>query len=166
MSHTTNAEFYIAGGTLAASAECYIVRQADRDLLHSLLSGEMCYVLTSRQMGKSSLIVRTAAAVVEKGGHSIVIDMTSLGGNVTPEQWYLGMLCQMCDSEDEQADLVDCWYDNSFLPPIKRFNHCLKFKLEACHGTPVVIFFDEIDAVRSLPFSSDEFFAAIREIMN
>src|SRR5439155_22882702 len=32
--------------------------------------------------------------------------------------------------------------------------------------TPLVIFLDEIDAVRSLPFSIDEFFAAIRECYN
>src|SRR5437867_3385491 len=31
---------------------------------------------------------------------------------------------------------------------------------------PVVLFIDEIDAVRSLPFSTDEFFAAIRECYN
>ena len=30
----------------------------------------------------------------------------------------------------------------------------------------VVVFIDEIDAVRSLPFSTDEFFAAIRECYN
>ena len=30
----------------------------------------------------------------------------------------------------------------------------------------VVIFVDEIDAVRSLPFSTDEFFAGIREFYN
>src|SRR6266852_3009207 len=31
---------------------------------------------------------------------------------------------------------------------------------------PLVIFIDEIDAVRSLPFSTDEFFAGIRECYN
>jgi AAA-like domain len=30
----------------------------------------------------------------------------------------------------------------------------------------VVLFIDEIDSVRSLPFSTDEFFAAIREFYN
>src|SRR5204862_3659153 len=37
--------------------------------------------------------------------------------------------------------------------------------LVRCEGA-VVIFVDEIDAVRSLPFSTDEFFAAIRELYN
>src|SRR5258708_39260462 len=31
---------------------------------------------------------------------------------------------------------------------------------------PLVIFIDEIDATRSLPFSTDEFFAGIRELYN
>src|SRR5204863_2123468 len=37
--------------------------------------------------------------------------------------------------------------------------------LAQCPGR-VVIFIDEIDAVRSLPFSTDEFFAAIRSCYN
>ena len=37
--------------------------------------------------------------------------------------------------------------------------------LTSCTG-PVVLFVDEIDYVRSLPFSTDEFFAAIRECYN
>src|SRR5205807_1847180 len=40
---------------------------------------------------------------------------------------------------------------------------------DASRMTPdasLVIFIDEIDAVRSLPFSTDEFFAAIRECYN
>src|SRR5204862_934436 len=37
--------------------------------------------------------------------------------------------------------------------------------LVRCEGA-VVIFVDEIDAVRSLPFSTDELFAAIRECYN
>ena len=34
------------------------------------------------------------------------------------------------------------------------------------HASRLVIFIDEIDSVRSLPFSTDEFFAAIRECYN
>src|SRR5713101_5428008 len=34
------------------------------------------------------------------------------------------------------------------------------------HPSRVVIFLDEIDAVRNLPFSTDEFFAGVRECYN
>ena len=55
------APFYVTGGTLPPDASSYVERQADRDLLASLRAGEYCYVLNTRQMGKSSLMIRTAS---------------------------------------------------------------------------------------------------------
>ena len=59
------AGFFHDKGTLRADAQSYVERQADRDLQSNLLSSELCYVLTSRQMGKSSLMVRTASKLRE-----------------------------------------------------------------------------------------------------
>ena len=55
---TTNYEYKV-GGSLGENAPSYVVRQADSDLYHSLKAGEFCYIFNSRQMGKTSLIVRT-----------------------------------------------------------------------------------------------------------
>ncbi len=43
--------FYVVGGTLARDAPSYVEREADRRLLTALERREVCYVLTSRQMG-------------------------------------------------------------------------------------------------------------------
>ena len=43
--------FFVTGGTLSTTATSYVVRQADTDLFESLLAGEFCYVLNSRQIG-------------------------------------------------------------------------------------------------------------------
>ena len=51
---------YSVGGTVQASGGYYVERSADQELLDLCLKGEFAYVLTSRQMGKSSLMIRTA----------------------------------------------------------------------------------------------------------
>jgi hypothetical protein len=56
----TETPFYITGGTMPPNAPSYVERQADHDLYAALTGGEFCYVLTARQIGKSSLMVRTA----------------------------------------------------------------------------------------------------------
>ena len=53
-------EFFVAGGTLWREAPSYVHRPADDELLGLALNGEYCNVLAARQMGKSSLMVRTA----------------------------------------------------------------------------------------------------------
>jgi hypothetical protein len=39
------------------NAPTYVVRSADRLLYQALKRGEFCYILNTRQMGKSSLMV-------------------------------------------------------------------------------------------------------------
>ena len=55
-----DAQFFVAGGTLRSDAPSYVQRPADDELFNQALAGEFCYVLTPRQMGKSSLMIRTA----------------------------------------------------------------------------------------------------------
>src|SRR5216684_2603196 len=95
--------FYVTGGNLAPDAPSYVERQADSDLYEGVRRGEFCYVLTTRQMGKSSLMVRTAARLREAGAAVATLDLTILGQNLTPEQWYdglLGLLGLQLDLED------------------------------------------------------------------
>ena len=59
-------------------------------------AGEYCYVLNSRQMGKSSLCVRTMARLREEGIRTAFLDLTKFGGrNLTAEQWYAALLAEL-----------------------------------------------------------------------
>ncbi len=160
-------EFFVTGGTLPAASASYVERAADRQLLEHLRAGRFCYVLNSRQMGKSSLCVRTMRKLEGLGVRRAFVDLTKIGGkNVTPEQWYAGIGVEIARSLGLRSELLENWNENAHLSPVQRlFGSLREVILEKVAGN-VAIFFDEIDATRSLPFSADEFFAAIRECYN
>src|SRR5207247_5153500 len=99
----------------------YVERRADRELLDGLLAGEFCYVLTSRQMGKSSLMVRTAQNLRSAGVTVVVLDLTSIGQNLSPEQWYNGLLTRLGGQVGLDDQLDDFWWNNESLGPCQRF---------------------------------------------
>nr|VFK14098.1 MAG: YD repeat-containing protein [Candidatus Kentron sp. LFY] len=163
---TTSQTFYITGGTLPVNAPSYVDRCADNELFQTLKLGEFCYVLTSRQMGKSSLMVRTADRLRRDGVAVAVLDLTALGRNLTLEQWYDGLLNRLGRQLGLEDELEAFWQAHERLGPLQRVMQALRSVVLEKIQAPVVIFVDEIDVVRSLPFSSDEFFAAIRELFN
>ena len=77
MSHVDT--FYITGGNVPADALSYVTRDADALLLKSLLAGEFCYILTSRQMGKSSLMTHMVKRLREQKVSPAVLDLSSQG---------------------------------------------------------------------------------------
>jgi hypothetical protein len=158
--------FYVAGGTLRGDAPSYVVRDADRILHAALRRGEVCYALTPRQMGKSSLMVRTAARLREEGTLVAVLDLTALGQNLLPLQWYNGLLEKIGQQLRFEPQLEEFWEAHEKLGPLHRWMAAIRQSVLADKRAQVVIFIDEIDAVRSLPFSTDEFFAGIREFYN
>ena len=163
--------FYRVGGTIPLDVPSYVVRKADDDLFSALLASEYCYVLDSRQIGKSSLMLRTAVRLRKEGVAALILDLTALGQNVTPEQWYFGLLGQMArgllqfDLDlEEKFDAL--WDEHPELGPLQRWTAAIEdIDLKEWSGK-IALFIDEIDCVRSLQFSTDEFFAGIRELYN
>ena len=165
-STTPPSTFYVTGGTLPLDAPSYVERRADDKLFQALQGGELCYVLTSRQMGKSSLMVRAADRLRRNGAAVAVLDLTALGRNLTPAQWHDGLLLRLGEQLDLEDELEAFQEAHARLAPLQRAMRALRGVVLERIRAPVVVFLDEIDVVRSLPFSSDEFFAAIRALFN
>lgn len=147
-------------------APSYVERQADKDLLDGLLRGDFCYVLTSRQMGKSSLMIRAAGKLRNLGIGVAVLDLSAIGQNLTVEQWYSGLMLQLGLRLNLEDELIEFWQLHPELGPLQRWLAAMRAVVLPKYPDRLVVFVDEIDVVLSLPFSTDEFFAGIRECYN
>src|SRR5215510_15557798 len=159
--NASQTSFHIVCGSLPSRAQCYVERRADHDLYEGLTQGRFCYVLTPRQMGKSSLMVRTAARLREEGTNVVLLDLTAVGQNLSAEQWYGGLLMRMGSQLGMVDELLRFWQGHPLLGPMQQWMQAIRELVLSRVTGRVVIFVDEIDAVRSVPFSTDEFFAGI-----
>ena len=152
---------FVAGGAVQAGGGVYLERDADRDLLRHCRAGEFAYVLTSRQMGKSSLMYRAAERLADGGARPVIIDLTELGAQTTADQWYKGFLVRVQEQLDLRAGASDWWDAHASYAYAHRLIRYLREVALVERPERLVLFVDEIDTTLRLDFT-DDFFAAIR----
>ncbi|MEB3335090.1 MAG: AAA-like domain-containing protein [Cyanobacteriota bacterium] len=157
------------GGSLKGDNALYVERAADRELHGRLRAGQTCFVFNSRQMGKSSLRVRTMERLRSEGVLCVVIDPQSRGTSPTEEQWYAGTIKRLLQDLDlaEQVPFSAWWKDSDVqeLSPVNRFEEFIDTILLARIQEPIVIFVEEVDNLLSLNFDTDGFFSMVRSLL-
>ncbi|MFB2919963.1 AAA-like domain-containing protein [Aerosakkonema funiforme] len=160
---------YQVGGSLPPDFPTYVRRKADEDLYNGLKSGQFCYVLNCRQMGKSSLRVQTMKRLQADGIACAAIDLNKIGSqHITPDQWYASLIRNLVSSFNlgDKFNLRNWWPARDHLSSVQRFSEFTEEVLLTEISASIVIFVDEIDSVLGLNFTIDDFFAFIRACYN
>ncbi|MGI0497204.1 AAA-like domain-containing protein [Limnospira platensis] len=161
---------YQVGGSLDRNAPSYVERQADRELYQHLKAGKFCYVLNSRQMGKSSLLAHTRYRLELEGLRCSSIDLTLVGQDqISSAQWYKGIVVELLRGFKlwPKFPFKAWWEQQENLSPVQKLGYFIDdVLLPEISDQNLVIFIDEIDSMLSLDFPSDDFWALIRFLYN
>lgn len=152
---------YTIGGTIPADNPLYIDRRADAELLALCQAGEYAYILTSRQLGKSSLMLRTSLRLRETGVQTAIVDLQRIGKQATAAQWYGGILREIAHRLRLDTEFFTWWQQRGDLALAQRLTLFFEELVLAKVSAPLVIFIDEIDTTLGLDFT-DDFFVTIR----
>ncbi|AFY81547.1 AAA-like domain-containing protein [Oscillatoria acuminata] len=161
--------YYQIGGSLPEASPTYVMRKADNELYKKLKSSEFCYILNSRQMGKSSLLVRTVKRLSIEGVACATIDISDIGSKqISLEQWYGGVAYKLTSNFNllDALEFMTWWQDRESISPVHRLGELIETVLLQQVSQRIVIFIDEIDSVLSVNESLEDFFALIRSCYN
>ncbi len=123
----------------------YIERTADRRLVETLARGEHCHVLAPRQIGKTNLRIRAAAALEARGVRCVQVDLQAIGRGANEVQWYSGIVKMIVGGLGLKVDTDAFWKKQERLDLPQAWSELMRAEVLGRIEAPVVLFIDELE---------------------
>jgi len=152
-------------GAMRIGNRLYIERATDKQALRLIKNEDVTLaILGSRQMGKSSLLVRTIAAARDAGKCVVSLDFQELDSDTKAnaslffEELWNAFWTELQKQPERKSLEMKC------KPPtgIQEFNTCMESCVLAHIGSPLVLAIDEAEAVFENQVVSDDFYRMLR----
>lgn len=160
--------YFIAGGKLEGYCQSYLSRETDYQLLDLLVKREYVCILSSRQMGKSSLIQRMIDGIPKHlAAKSCYFDL-SVDSMTVETIFYLNLLKKIYGKFEIEFNQDKFRSKTKISPPHALFQEYL-IELPLNSESVLIIFFDEIDSLFREQVKKEfsiNFFSTIRSLYN
>ena len=153
------------GGPVDQEENLYIARQVDEEFFGLLRAGEYVNIVTSRQMGKTSLVYRAIARLAPEGMRFAYFDLSRLRSEPDARRYFSTLIDDLARELKLGLDLAAFWAQNENKANGQVFMDFFRLVLEKSAGQVVVVL-DEIDSTlesAKLGFT-DDLFTAIRSM--
>lgn len=155
--------FEISGGGLPEDHPAYTIRHnLDNDAFSAASVGELLHVIAPRQVGKTSLLKRLRARLMDLGWRCVIVDLSTLLG-FSMHSWYNELGKKL-------AEELTPGHLPALTNQINMSAYLTGEAMLAQYGSPhIAVFFDEVESVMKVkdeqdqPFS-DAFFMTIRDL--
>ena len=153
-------------GTMDPESEFYVERPCDTVAVETIQQqGVTITIKGPRQMGKSSLLIRTIQAAQTAGKEVVFLDFQLFGKDaLTDAELFFRQFCTWLTDELDLEDKVDEYWQR----PVSNSQRCTRYVgrhvLKAL-GNPLVLAMDEVESIFDCEFRTD-FFAMLRSWHN
>ena len=156
----------LAEGTMDTQSSFYMVRESDPLALHTVVQqGVTITIKGPRQMGKSSLLIRTADAARAAGKRVAFLDfqLFDRAALANADLFFLQFCAWMTDQLELEPRVDQYW--NTRLGNAQRCTRYIERYLLKELGAPLALAMDEVESIFDAPFRSD-FFGMLRSWHN
>ncbi len=152
-------------GTIDIESRFYVIRKADQIALSAIQNkGVTITIKGSRQMGKSSLLIRVADAAQQVGKQVVFIDFQLLSSSYDDADEFFQQFCRILSYQLQLPDNSERYWQIPLTNAFRCTNYVLKELLEKLEQ-PFVLAMDEVDSIFDTSFRT-EFFGMLRSWHN